>query len=201
MRLFLLIKQLRTPFYIFAAMVILILSLKFYQISNSKTEMPDNQVSKIIKDIVHTRKSGCLNLYTDKENNFSFCLPAFYYQIPKDTPGSWGVASFSPLTNKPCVDSANSYCSILFFSYGVGNEEAPTSLMDNRIYIKGDPILTSSGEQLQTYSFEHTWGNTYSFKLKNGKYAYFNFATSHPKRAAEEYQNHLEILRSVKSLY
>ncbi len=176
--------------------------LKFYpsQVPSLSTTTPS--ISKTAKSS-YTENLSCPNLYKDSTNQFSLCLPSNYQQLSPDSKIYDAIASFTPAQNSSCVAGNGSYCYVYFFSYSVGDTEVPPKRTEHgTITALNKSFQTEEGRTLNAYSpfSPSIQDEIYSYRLKNGKFAYFSFVTLHPKKEPKELNNHLKILKSVKDI-
>lgn len=184
-------------FFITLFIFIIILTIKFLP---ENTTLNSNKTTSPLQKMMD---SSCLNQYTDKENQFSFCLPVNYYKSSENTKLGYVTASFGPLGKSSCPDNGTSYCYVYYFHYTIGNTETPPQRSEEAtISSIKQAFQTDAGEIMkQFYPFSPSIGiDIYSYKLKNGKYVYFDFVSGHPKVKLTELSNHLKILKSVKQI-
>lgn len=200
-------KQNIRKFIYIGALILLSLSGVIYfsnasKLSQKTTDQPDKPKNPLLR-VYKSATVNCSNLFTDEENKISFCLPSNYLKVSNEKKVTFSIASFTPIQNSFCSAPSGAYCYVLFFNYYTGDTEAPPKRAPSADIFRIDKTFqTEAGEIMTIFSpYSPSIGeNIYSYKLKNGRYAYFDFITGHPKQNANELNNHLRILKSVKQI-
>lgn len=183
-------------FYGIIAVIFLLYIFVSRNIQIANIQFDQSNLQKIIN-------SFCPNIYVDKENQFSFCLPINYRQVASDKKSKFATASFSPSKDYSCNANDGSYCYVTFFNYLIGDTEVPPKRTESATISFADQTFqTENGEIMKLYNPFHPaiTDNIYSFKLKSGKYVYFQFVSSHVKAETTEFDTHTKILKSVKQI-
>lgn len=143
--------------------------------------------------------NDCKNRVINRENNFEFCLPDNYIEVPKDSKDDFALQSFMPKERfYECIIQKNSYCNLSYFNYAIGNATNPSASSFGAMGY--DLAETAPSQLLNKYSYYTPCCSSllYSYKLKNGKYAYFYFNYSHPKFSDSERTVHMKIIQTVR---